>query len=104
MEALQGAQARVSMEEDTLPYRILVSEIMLQQTQADRVVAYYSGFFKRSQRVSLARSSVKDVLLAWQGLGYNRRALYLKQAAEIIIKKFHGDFQNEQSDIETFPA
>jgi A/G-specific adenine glycosylase len=67
------------------PYKILVSEIMLQQTQADRVIPKYISFLKRFPTVkSLAKSKNKDLLQEWQGLGYNRRALNLKRTAEII--------------------
>lgn len=73
------------------PYRVLVSEIMLQQTQVSRGEVKYKEFLKRfpSFRV-LAQASNADVLAAWQGLGYNRRALYLKKAAEIVVKEYKG--------------
>lgn len=73
------------------PYRILVSEVMLQQTQVNRVEIKYQEFLKKfPTTTSLARSSVTDVLMVWQGLGYNRRALMLKRAAEIITKEHNG--------------
>lgn len=66
------------------PYRVLVSEIMLQQTQAPRVVAKYNEFIKKFPTLKkLTEASTKDVLSAWQGLGYNRRALYLKSITKI---------------------
>lgn len=66
------------------PYRVLVSEIMLQQTQAPRVVAKYNEFIKKFPSLKkLNEASTKDVLSAWQGLGYNRRALYLKSITKI---------------------
>lgn len=66
------------------PYRVLVSEIMLQQTQAPRVVEKYNSFIKRFPTLKkLNAASTKDVLSAWQGLGYNRRALYLKNITHI---------------------
>ena len=66
------------------PYRVLVSEIMLQQTQAPRVVAKYNEFIKKFPTLKkLNEASTKDVLTAWQGLGYNRRALYLKSITKI---------------------
>ncbi|MFY9462999.1 MAG: A/G-specific adenine glycosylase, partial [Candidatus Sungiibacteriota bacterium] len=72
------------------PYHILVSEIMLQQTQVERVIGYYEKFLARFPDIAaLARASLADVLAAWQGLGYNRRALYLKRAAEEIVTR-HG--------------
>lgn len=68
------------------PYHILVSEIMLQQTQVDRVMEKYHRFIKRFPTVEkLARAKRSSVIKAWQGLGYNRRAIYLQQAAQEII-------------------
>jgi len=70
----------------TDPYRILVSEVMLQQTQAPRVLLKYKGFLDRFPDVAaLAAAPLSHVLSAWQGLGYNRRALMLKQTAERIV-------------------
>lgn len=67
------------------PFKILVSEIMLQQTQVDRVIPYYQNFLKRfPTKESLSRATVQEVLRLWQGLGYNRRALYLRQAAALL--------------------
>lgn len=71
------------------PYRILVSEIMLQQTQVDRVSPKYVAFLQKFPTAKhLAKASTADVLRLWSGLGYNRRAVSLKQAAEIIAQ--HG--------------
>lgn len=65
------------------PYCILVSEIMLQQTQVDRVVPKYEAFLTRFPTVNaLASSSLGDVLRMWQGLGYNRRAKMLHACAQ----------------------
>lgn len=65
------------------PYKILVSEIMLQQTQVVRVIPKYKEFLNVfPTRVGLARASAGDVLRVWKGMGYNRRALYLKKAAQ----------------------
>ena len=64
------------------PYKILVSEVMLQQTQVSRVLAKYDEFIKVFPTISsLAIASTADVLKIWKGMGYNRRALYLKKAA-----------------------
>ena len=71
--------------DETDPYRILVSEIMLQQTQASRVVSFYDRFVTRFPTVeSLASAVLQDVLDTWTGLGYNTRALRLREAARII--------------------
>ena len=78
------------------PYKILVSEIMLQQTQAPRVVLKYESFLKKFPSTHvLARAPLADVLGEWQGLGYNRRALYLKKCAEVIEKDFGGKFPKD---------
>lgn len=66
------------------PYKILVSEIMLQQTQVSRVLSKYNDFIKKFPTAkALSAASTSDVLRVWKGMGYNRRALYLKKAAEI---------------------
>ena len=73
------------------PYEILVSEIMLQQTQVGRVIPKYNAFIKKFPTFqSLAKARSGEVLKAWQGLGYNRRALYLKKTAEIVTEKYRG--------------
>lgn len=70
------------------PYKILVSEVMLQQTQVDRVVPYYTAFIKKFPTPqALARARLPEVLRAWQGLGYNRRAKYLHEAAKVLAKE-----------------
>src|SRR3954464_256468 len=75
------------------PYKILVSEVMLQQTQVDRVIPYYKNFLKKFPNVkTLAKSEFSDVLKLWSGLGYNRRAKYLRDAAKIVVEKHGGKF------------
>lgn len=86
------------------PYRILVSEIMLQQTQVSRVLPYYESFVERFPTTThVAAASTGDVLRAWQGLGYNRRALYLKRAAE-QIERGGGNFPTKIREIERLPG
>ncbi len=69
----------------TDPYRILVSEMMLQQTQVPRVIEKYKSFLKKFPSVkALANASLSEVLKEWSGLGYNRRAKYLHDAARMI--------------------
>jgi A/G-specific adenine glycosylase len=71
------------------PYALLVSEVMLQQTQAARVVPYYERFLARfPDPAALAAAPPRDVLAAWSGLGYNRRALALQRAAQHVAQ--HG--------------
>lgn len=70
------------------PYRILVSEVMLQQTQVERVVPFYTKFIKTFPTASkLAVAPLSDVLKLWQGLGYNRRAKMLHQAAKALAER-----------------
>ncbi len=70
------------------PYALLVSEVMLQQTQAARVVPYYEAFLERfPDAAALAAAPAADVLAAWSGLGYNRRALALQRAARAVADR-----------------
>lgn len=70
----------------TDPYKILVSEIMLQQTQVERVIPFYTNFVKQFPTTKkLAEAPLSVVLQAWQGLGYNRRAKMLHAAAKEIV-------------------
>lgn len=73
------------------PYKVMVSEIMLQQTQTSRVIEKYEQFIGEFPTIySLATAPLRDVLSVWQGLGYNRRGLYLHQAAQKIVKEYEG--------------
>ncbi len=87
------------------PYRILVSEIMLQQTQVDRVIPKHKEFLKRfpSFRV-LANAKTADVIRTWQGLGYNRRALNLKKAAEVVCKKYGEKLPHDHDVLISLPG
>lgn len=89
----------------TNSYRIAVSEVMLQQTQTERVLEKYAAFIKRfpSWR-SLAGASTAEVLSSWQGLGYYRRALNLHRAAKIIVSDFKGRLPNELSELRALPG
>lgn len=87
------------------PYRILVSEVMLQQTQATRVVPKYEAFIKKFPTVrALARSPLSDVLVAWQGLGYNRRAKALWDTARAIVTFHKGKFPKSQAALLALPG
>src|SRR5690348_2309231 len=73
------------------PYKILVSEMMLQQTQVERVIPKYHLWFKRFPAIDdLAGASVREVLALWSGLGYNRRALFLQKCASEISNTYRG--------------
>lgn len=87
------------------PYRILASEIMLQQTQTSRVVVKYEEFLKKFKDIkALANASTSEVLKVWQGLGYNRRAIYLKKAAETIVKDNRGEFPKDTASLLALPG
>ncbi len=87
------------------PYRILVSEIMLQQTQVDRVRTKYDEFLKRFPTVQvLASASLGEVLKIWSGLGYNRRAKYLHECAKKILEEYGGKFPNNFAELIKLPG
>lgn len=87
------------------PYRILVSEIMLQQTQVERVVPKYRAFLKQFPTLSaLARAPLGDVLRAWQGLGYNRRAKMLRECAKCIVTDHKGKFPRSHTELMKLPG
>lgn len=87
------------------PYKIVVSEIMLQQTQAPRVIEKFRAFIKTFPNFeTLHHAEFKDVLITWQGLGYNRRAKYLKQIAEIVVIKFKGKLPKDPEILKSLPG
>ena len=87
------------------PYKILVSEVMLQQTQVGRVTAYYKNFLHEFPTIKvLAKASLADVLRAWQGLGYNRRALMLKRAAEHTVRIYGGKLPQDAGLLDDLPG
>jgi len=87
------------------PYRIVVSELMLQQTQASRVVSKYNEFLKLFPTAqTLAAAPFPSVLTAWSGLGYNRRAKYLHQLAKVIVQKYKGKFPKTFETLRILPG
>jgi len=87
------------------PYAILVSEVMLQQTQVDRVVPYYTRFLERFPTVEdLASAATSDVIRIWSGLGYNRRAVNLQRAARAVVDQFGGVFPRDQVELRKLPG
>lgn len=87
------------------PYNILVSEIMLQQTQASRVIEKYNSFLKRFPTIEkLAKASTISVLKEWQGLGYNRRGLNLKRLAEEVVKNYGGTIPKDYEKLLRLPG
>lgn len=91
--------------EDTRPYYVLVSELMLQQTQVPRVVPKFEAFIAAfPDEIALAAASLADVLKLWQGLGYNRRAKFLHQAAQMIVNEYGGQFPENEAHILRLPG
>ncbi len=87
------------------PYKILISEIMLQQTQVERVLAKYDSFLEQFPDFdSLAQAPLRDILLAWQGLGYNRRAQVLQKIAQRVMAEFDGQLPGEREVLESLPG
>jgi A/G-specific adenine glycosylase len=92
-------------KQDFDPYRIMVSEVMLQQTQVPRVIEKYKEFLKEFPNVrALARASLSDVLRVWSGLGYNRRGKYLHDAAKAIVALHKGKVPNGKEELLALPG
>lgn len=90
---------------NTDPYWILVSEIMLQQTQVPRVLNHFPRFVERFPSLrDLSEASLFAVVETWQGLGYNRRARFLHQTAGIIVREHDGVLPDEPDTLVTFPG
>ncbi len=87
------------------PYPVWISEIMLQQTQVKTVLPRYTAWFNRFPTVqALASAPLDDVLKAWEGLGYYRRALLLHEAAGRVVAEHHGQFPHAYADILKLPG
>jgi A/G-specific adenine glycosylase len=87
------------------PYRIWVSEIMLQQTRVAVVVSRYRDFLKKFPSLrSLAQARESDVLAAWSGLGYYRRARSLRKAANVVVREYAGKIPSQLEDLKRLPG
>ena len=87
----QRSARKLPWRETHDPYQILISEIMLQQTPVQRVMRKYGKFITIFPGFpSLAQAPLREILRIWQGLGYNRRALQLKQIGEIVVARYQG--------------
>lgn len=87
------------------PYKIFISEIMLQQTQVDRVLPKYLEFIEAFPTVhDLASAKLSEVITRWKGMGYNRRAVYLKKTAEAVVEKHGGNFPETLEELEKLPG
>ncbi|RJQ28756.1 A/G-specific adenine glycosylase [Candidatus Parcubacteria bacterium] len=87
------------------PYKIYVSEIMLQQTQVSRVINKYPEFIRAFPTFKkLAQAELKDILFMWQGMGYNRRARFMKETAKILVRDFSGIVPNDSNVLKKLPG
>lgn len=90
---------------DRTPYRVWVSEVMLQQTQVEKVRDYYKRFIVSFPSVfDLAAASLEEVLKKWEGLGYYSRARSLHKAARLVVEKFNGVFPKEVKGLQLLPG
>src|SRR5205807_2180834 len=91
--------------EDRDPYRVWVSEIMLQQTRVAAVIEHYHEFLRRFPTVQkLAGARESSVLAAWSGLGYYRRARMLHAAAKLVARERRGEFPNTATELRDLPG
>src|SRR4051812_36474271 len=96
---------RLPWRETRDPYRILVSEVMLQQTQAERVVPKYHEFLERFPTIqALADAPASEVIRAWAGLGYNRRALNLQRACRAVVEQYGGVMPSNPVELARLPG
>jgi A/G-specific adenine glycosylase len=87
------------------PYRVLVSELMLQQTQVERVIPHYEAFVARWPGfAALAAASAADVVRAWRGLGYNSRAVRLHALARVVVGRHGGELPSGEAALRALPG
>ena len=96
---------RLPWRATTDPYAIMVSEVMLQQTQVDRVIPVYLAFLKQFPTFqSLADAPAADVIRAWAGMGYNRRAMNLQRAAAQVAELYEGVLPGDLKTLRSLPG
>lgn len=101
----QHGRKDLPWQHDPTPYRVWVSEIMLQQTQVTTVIPYYQRFMQRFPAVrTLADAPLDEVLQHWEGLGYYSRARNLHKAAQIIRDQHDGQFPSDMTGMEALPG
>ena len=92
-------------QQNPTPYRVWVSEVMLQQTQVATVIPYYERFMARFPRIEdLAAAPLDEVLHLWTGLGYYARARNLHACAQVVVREHGGAFPEELSAVEALPG
>lgn len=101
----QHGRKQLPWQQNKTPYRVWVSEIMLQQTQVATVIPYYHTFMETFPDLkSLARASEDDVLRLWAGLGYYSRARNLHRAAKMVVDLYQGIFPSDLAGLQSLPG
>jgi len=101
----QHGRKNLPWQKNISPYRVWVSEIMLQQTQVNTVIPYFERFMQRFPDISsLAQAKEDDVLHLWTGLGYYARARNLHKSAQIVHQQYNNEFPNSQDELESLPG
>ncbi len=91
--------------DDPSPYKVVISEVMLQQTQVPRVLQKYPEFMAQFPDFqSLATAETASLLSAWQGLGYNRRALFLQRLARMVVDEYDGQLPRDPAELIKLPG
>ena len=104
-EYYHANRREMAWRETTNPYAVFVSEVMLQQTQVARVHTKYAEFMQAfPDFASLAASPLEDVLRVWQGMGYNRRAKMMRDAARMVVEQFSGRLPETPEELVTLPG
>lgn len=100
--AISNAERQMPWRENHTPYFVLLSEIMLQQTQVNRVRTYFNTFIRLWPSIQdLAQATLSEILTQWQGLGYNRRGKFLHSCANEIVKRHNGIIPNDIATLKT---
>ena len=90
---------------DISPYRVWISEIMLQQTQVNTAIAYFERFMAKYPDLQTIKNATEDdIYNLWSGLGYYRRASFIFQAKELIHTKFKGEMPDNYDDLVSLPG
>ena len=101
----QHGRKTLPWQQDLSPYRIWLSEIMLQQTQVNTVIPYFHRFIKKFPTLAeLAQASLDEVLYLWSGLGYYARARHLHRTAQIILDQHQGQFPQSLKSLQALPG
>jgi A/G-specific adenine glycosylase len=91
--------------QDFAPYKVLVSELMLQQTQVERVIPKFQAFIQSFPDWStLAAAPISEIITHWQGLGYNRRGLNLHRTAQQVVNQHQGTLPNDEAGLLALPG